>query len=67
MSGLVLGRFVGQTIKVDGPCVIQVDRIRGNEVRLRITADRNVTILRGELVASSQAKEQEPNGSNQPQ
>ncbi len=48
---LVLGREVGQTIVVDGPCVITVARfIRGSrKVRLGIEAAAGVRILRGEV------------------
>jgi carbon storage regulator CsrA len=50
---LVLTRRAGDKIVVDGPCVIEFNRIKGSKggsVSVGITADRSVKILRSELV-----------------
>jgi len=53
---LVLSRKEGERIIVNGPCIIEVVRIgppgKGN-VRLGITAEKNVPILREEIVDES--------------
>ena len=55
---LRLTRYPGETIHVDGPCVIHIERIRGsNKVQLGIEADDTVTIVRGELIDGSQPAE----------
>ena len=55
---LVLSRKEGERIIVNGPCVIEVVRIgppgKGN-VRLGITAEKNVPILREEIADESSA------------
>jgi sRNA-binding carbon storage regulator CsrA len=48
-GGLVLTRKRGQSIEIDGPARIVVDRLGGGRVRLRILADRGVTVLRSEI------------------
>ena len=47
---LVLSRLVGETVVTDGPVTIEVIEMRGNRVKLLLTADRSVKILRGELL-----------------
>ena len=47
---LILSRLVGETIVTDGPVTIKIERVRGNRVKLLLTADKDVTILRGELL-----------------
>ena len=49
-GGLVLTRKRGESVEVDGPARIVVDRLDGGRVRLRIIADRKVIVLRGEIV-----------------
>ena len=46
---LVLTRIPGETIVTDGPVKIEVARVEGKHVVLRLTADKDVKILRGEL------------------
>ena len=48
-GNLVLSRRVNQEIVIDGPCVLKVVKIHGGNVRLKITADKSVKIIRGEL------------------
>ncbi len=48
-GGLVLTRRRGQSIEVDGPARIVVDRLGNGEVRLRIFAERWVTVDRSEV------------------
>jgi carbon storage regulator CsrA len=48
-GGLVLTRKLGESIEIDGPARIVVDRLGGGRVRLRILADRGVTVLRSEI------------------
>ena len=47
---LVLTRIPGETIVTDGPVTIEVARVEGHRVILRLTADKDVKILRGELL-----------------
>ena len=47
---LVLTRKPSEVVHIDGPCLVEVWRVRGNTVSLRIFADQEVTILRGELI-----------------
>lgn len=47
---LVLTRRVGEAIRVDGPCEVRVLRNDGVQTRLGIEAERDVKILRSELV-----------------
>jgi len=46
---LVLSRKKNQTVLIDGQIEIEVLKIKGNTVRLGITAPNNVKVLRGEL------------------
>lgn len=55
-GGLALTRKVSEAILSDGPVRIEVDRIAGNRVILRIVADHAVKILRAE-VADRQDRE----------
>jgi carbon storage regulator len=51
---LVLSRKVGETIVIGDQIVITLAAIRGNRVRLGITAPPHVLIQREELVRGSQ-------------
>ncbi len=46
---LVLSRKKNQTIVIDGNVEIQVLQVKGNSIRLGISAPRDVRVLRGEL------------------
>lgn len=46
---LVLSRKKNQTVLIDGQIEVEVLKIKGNTVRLGITAPANVKVLRGEL------------------
>ena len=46
---LVLGRRLNEEIRIGSEIVVSVVRVRGDEVRIGITAPRSVTILRGEI------------------
>lgn len=46
---LVLSRKKNQTILIDGQIEIEVLQIKGNSIRLGITAPSDVRVLRGEL------------------
>lgn len=46
---LVLSRKKNQTIVIDGNVEIQVLQVKGNSIRLGISAPREVRVLRGEL------------------
>ena len=46
---LNLSRKVGESIDIDGPSVVEVLKIGGNRVLLRVTAEDSVKILRTEL------------------
>lgn len=50
---LVLGRRVGQTLRI-GEAVVEVVTVRRGVVRLCVTAPASVHILRGELEAGDQ-------------
>ena len=49
---LVLTRHLGQQVKIDGPCIITLVDIDRGQVRLGFEADRDVSILRTELMKS---------------
>lgn len=46
---LVLSRKIGTRIVVDGPAVIEIVEIRGDKVRLGVTAPNTTTIDREEI------------------
>ena len=46
---LVLSRKKNQTIIIDGKIEIEVLKIKGNTIRIGVTAPRDVKVLRGEL------------------
>lgn len=46
---LVLSRKQNQTVVIDGQIEVEVLKIKGNTVRLGISAPNNVKVLRGEL------------------
>jgi sRNA-binding carbon storage regulator CsrA len=63
---LVLTRLVGQSIAVNGPCVIQLNWIKGNRACFGFEADGDVKILRTELLSSQLLeKATEPEGSRE--
>lgn len=49
---LVLSRKLGQEVVIDGEVRIRVLELRGNQVRLGVTAPQDVEILRGELAVA---------------
>jgi len=46
---LTVNRRPGETVVIDGPCKVTVQRVRGQQVWLSITADRTVSIDREEV------------------
>lgn len=46
---LVLSRRIEEVIKIGNDIEIQVIRVKGNNVRLGITAPKELVVLRGEL------------------
>ena len=56
---LVLSRLVGETIVTDGPVTIEVARVEGKHVVLWLTAGKDVTILRGELLEQDRFSEED--------
>lgn len=46
---LVLGRKVGQTIRIGDDVILTITEIRPTSVRIRIEAPLSTSILRGEL------------------
>ena len=55
---LVLSRKKDQQVIIDGEIKIEVLKIKGNTIRLGITAPRDVKILRGELAPFGIAPEE---------
>ena len=47
---LVLSRKLNAEIRIGGEIVISVLRVRGDEVRIGITAPRSIPVLRAEIV-----------------
>lgn len=47
---LILTRKRGEKLVISGPCTIQVVRVQGDRVRLGVIADKEVRVLRGELL-----------------
>ena len=56
---LVLSRMVGESIIVDGPCVITLVEMRRSNVKIGIEADRSVNIVRKEIVPPVQSSTRE--------
>lgn len=54
---LYLDRKVGQVITVSGPTTIRVVEIHRRHVRVELTAERAVRILRGELKPNKNSSE----------
>jgi carbon storage regulator len=50
---LVLSRRIGESIKLSGGIVIQIQRMRGNQVQIGIEAPTEVIVLREEVRESS--------------
>lgn len=50
MGKLVLSRKIGQSIEIDGPCTITLERIQGDKVKLSFEAEVGTRILRTELI-----------------
>lgn len=50
---LVLGRIPGETLLI-GDAEVKVLEVRGNQVRLGVTAHRDIPVLRGELKSSNE-------------
>jgi carbon storage regulator CsrA len=46
---LVLSRKINESIVIDGQIKIEVLKVKGNTIRLGITAPNEVRVLRGEL------------------
>ena len=63
---LVLSRKKNQTIVIDGNVEIQVLQVKGNSIRLGISAPRDVRVLRGELQRLHAPEDAELNGIAQP-
>lgn len=57
---LVLDRKQSESIVIDGPAKIVVQRIKGGRIKLAIEADKRVKILRGELVKPPRSENVEP-------
>lgn len=49
MGTLALTRKPGETIRIGDDIVVEIASVAGNQVRVRITAPRDVQISRGEL------------------
>jgi len=47
---LVLSRKAGESIHVNGPCVIHINRVQGKYVGVGLEAPQTTSIQRGELV-----------------
>ena len=47
---LVLTRKVRETLRIDGDITITVLRVRGDQVRLRVTSAREVGVYREEVI-----------------
>lgn len=60
---LILARKAGQSIRIGNEIDITVIEVRGDQVRLGITAPRNIAVHRKELL--NQASEQSPPASEQ--
>lgn len=62
---LILARKVGQRIVIDGDIEITVVEVRGDQVRLGITAPRSVAVHRKELLEQVTAENIEAAGTAQ--
>lgn len=61
---LVLARKAGETVIVDGPCVIKVLELKQGLVKIGIEADSQVSIIRGEIKGThkDKPKKRKPTG-----
>ena len=58
---LVLGRIVGESITIGDDIEIKIVRIRDNQVRLGITAPRDIAVHRKEVYEAIQNDKQDKN------
>ena len=63
---LVLSRKKNQAIVIDGQITIEVLKVKGNTIRLGITAPPEVRILRGELAPYGKKTEQQEEATEEP-
>ncbi len=52
-GGLVVSRKLNQSIVIDGGLEITVTQVKGNTIRLRIVAPKEVRVLRSELLSEA--------------
>lgn len=52
---LTLGRKPGQRVHINGPCIVTVNQIRADQVRLDFEAEPSVDIVREELLDETRA------------
>jgi carbon storage regulator CsrA len=55
---LVLSRKKNESIIIDGQIKIEVLRVKGNTIRLGISAPKEVKVLRGELAPFGKAQQE---------
>ena len=56
MTRLALTRKSGQRIDVDGPCSIEFVNTHGGQARVVVVAEKEVTVLRGEVADREKEK-----------
>jgi carbon storage regulator len=64
---LILTRRPGESIQVGEDIEISVLEIRGNQIRIGISAPADVLVLRSELITTSPTASAEPEQPNSPQ
>jgi carbon storage regulator len=57
---LVLARKRGEAIVIGDDITVEIIDVRGDKIRLGITAPKDIRVLRTELLDSKQAKELQP-------
>jgi len=57
---LILSRRPGETLRIGADIQIEVIAIKGNQVRIGITAPRNVAVDREEIAERKKANEPRP-------
>lgn len=48
-GGLILTRRANETIEIDGGIRVVIERVKGNQVKVRVQAPHGTRILRGEI------------------
>lgn len=54
---LVVSRYVGERVHIGDDIVVEITQVRGDKVKIGITAPPNVLVLRSELYQSGEGQQ----------